>query len=311
MISDERLFEVAVAYYIQKKTQVQIAKDLGVSHVQVGKYLKEALKRDIVSITVNLPVSKDEEGRMRSLFKEIFGLKHLVLVQGSENSDKSLERVVSKATSYLLDAYPDVPTRVGYGWGRTMQALSLNSSELAQKTHWTYIPACILAKGTDNSYYDTIRLTRNLAEQWGGRVDEEMVEKLELARKTQSEELMADCRRSWQNLSFLICGLGCATNRYPKQREGLFSEQVFKEVNMKSLVGDILHNFYDIDGNVFPGQGKDLMIPLEDMHKIPTVIAVASGFPKVESIIGGLRSGLVDTLVTDVQTARHVIEYLK
>lgn len=63
MISDERLFEVAVAYYIQKKTQVQIAKDLGVSHVQVGKYLKEALKRDIVSITVNLPVSKDEIGR--------------------------------------------------------------------------------------------------------------------------------------------------------------------------------------------------------------------------------------------------------
>ncbi|NBK24474.1 MAG: transcriptional regulator, partial [Spirochaetia bacterium] len=43
----------------------------------------------------------------------------------------------------------------------------------------------------------------------------------------------------------------------------------------------------------------------------PLRIAVASGFHKVESIVGALRANLVDTLITDMKTAKHVIDYLK
>jgi Transcriptional regulator, contains sigma factor-related N-terminal domain len=106
MITDEKLLSVAIEYYINKKTQEEIAKLLSVSHVQVGKYLKEAQRRNIVSITVNLPISKDKEKNLKDLFREIFGLKNLVLVQGSDNSDKSHIRVVEKAASYILENLP-------------------------------------------------------------------------------------------------------------------------------------------------------------------------------------------------------------
>jgi DNA-binding transcriptional regulator LsrR (DeoR family) len=311
MISDEKLLSVAIEYYIKRRTQKEIAKDMSVSHVQVGKYLKEAQRRNIVSITVNIPLSKDKEDDMKTLFREIFGLKNLVLVQGSDNSDKSHDRVVGKASSYILETYPNTYTRVGYGWGKTMYDIANCTSLVGNKTDWEFCPLCVIAKNTGNAYFDSISITRKLAVKCGAKVDEKLVERLILSQKISSEVFIEDCRKRWKDINVMICGLGCSSSRYPIPRQDMFSKQVFDEINMKNLVGDILHNFYDIDGRIYDGTEHDLIIPLEEIKSIPHVIAVASGFPKVESIIGGLRTGLVDTLITDVQTAQHVIDYFK
>jgi Transcriptional regulator, contains sigma factor-related N-terminal domain len=180
-----------------------------------------------------------------------------------------------------------------------------------KKTNWVYSPLCILSRATDNAYFDSIAMTRKLADNWGGKVDERLVERLELSQKVKTDELVAECHRSWDDLNYMICGLGCPSSRYPLPRQGMFPQKVFEEVNMKNLVGDILHSFYDLDGRLYESKGDDLIIPLEKIKSIPYTIAVASGFPKVESIIGALRTGLIDTLITDVQTAQHVIDYLK
>jgi DNA-binding transcriptional regulator LsrR (DeoR family) len=311
MITDNKLLSVAIDYYINKKTQEEIARQLSVSQVQVGKYLKEALRRNIVSITVNLPINEDTERNLKGLFKEIFGCKNLVLVQGSENSDKSHERVVAKAADYILETYPNRGTRIGIGWGRTMHDLMNRKMPVEKKSNWEYCPLCILSKSADNAYFDSIALANSAARNWGGKVDGKLAERLVLYQKLKSKALADDCRASWEELDFMVCGLGCSSSRYPSPRQDMFSKQVFKEVNMKNLVGDILHLFYDIDGKLYEANGNDLIIPQREIRNIPQRIAIASGFPKVESIIGGLRTGLVGTLVTDVQTAQHVIDYLK
>ena len=312
MISDETLLSVAIAYYMQHKTQVEIAKDLHVSHVQIGKYLKEAMRRGIVSIQVNLPIAKEEEESLKTIFKTLFSLKNLVLTQGSENSDKSHRHVVAKATAYLLENYPDIETRIGLGWGRTMRDIALSPNPMGKKENWIYSPLCMLSSPVvDNPYYDSATMVRTMARNWGGKANESLVDMMEMMRHGHSDKLMKQCRTQWQKNSMLICGMGCATSRYPLPRKAMFPEGRFEEINTKSLVGDILHNFYDVEGHLFPAAGYDVMIPLEDIRQTPLVVAVASGFSKVESIIGGLRTGLVDTLVTDVQTAHHVIEYLK
>ena len=81
MISDTKLYEVAYAYYIQGRRQQDIAKELGVSHVQISKYLKLAEEKGIVEITVNPPyVSNAIRKRLKDFFLEKFGLENLVLV---------------------------------------------------------------------------------------------------------------------------------------------------------------------------------------------------------------------------------------
>ncbi|MGI5174143.1 hypothetical protein H0R92_11175 [Treponema sp. OMZ 840] len=312
MISDDKLLEVAIDYYIRHKTQNTIAQAYGVSHVQIGNYLKEAQRRGIVTISVNLPVNKNETDSLNGLFKNIFGIKQLVLVQGSNNSDKSLKWVVKKAASHILETFPNNISHIGIGWGKTMYDLSLLKNEGGKKSNWIYYPVCLLPEKGENPYFDTVRLVENLAAHWGGKTDKAFIDKLLINQKL---ALHDNCdshdTEEWHRLHVLICGLGCATSRFPSQRAEMFSDSVFKKINTKNLVGDILHNFYDIDGNLYGVSSGEILIPKETIEQIPWVIAVACGFPKVESIIGALRTGLVHTLVTDVQTAHNVIDYLK
>lgn len=309
MISDEKLYDIAVEYYLRHKTQAQIAKEYDVSHVQIGYYLKEAQKRGIVTISVNMPADKDETDSLNNLFCKIFHIKNLVLVQGSDNSDKSQMLVVKKAASYILETLPDNVTNIGIGWGKTIHDLSLQKMAESKKNNWIYSPVCMMSGYNDNPYFDTMQLVSNMSKNWGGKADDTFIKELLINKKFSKNE---DEQPLTLDMHMLICGLGCSTSRFPALRAGLFSNPVFKEVNTKNLVGDILHNFYDIEGNLYGIDCEnEILIPCEKIKKIPWVIAVACGFPKVESIIGGLNTGLVDTLVTDVQTARHVLDYLR
>ena len=311
MTDDEKLLDIAIDYYIRKKTQAEIARVYNVSHVQIGNYLKEAQRKGIVTISVNLPVSKDETDNLNELFKTIFHIKNVVLVQGSDNSDKALERVAEKAASYMLETLPNNVSRIGIGWGKTMHDVTLVKNRGERKSNWVYYPACLLEADGDNPYFDTVRLTRNLAQNWGGKVDGAFIDRLLIERKFPDRRIALKENGAWRSLHVLVAGLGCATSRFPSQREGMFTSEVFKEINTKNIVGDILHNYYDIDGNLYTIAGNEILIPVDDIARVPWVVAVACGFTKVESIIGGLRTGLVDTLVTDIQTAHHVIDYLK
>jgi DNA-binding transcriptional regulator LsrR (DeoR family) len=48
-------------------------------------------------------------------------------------------------------------------------------------------------------------------------------------------------------------------------------------------------------------------LTIEEMKLIPNTIAVAMGAAKVRAILGGLRTGVVGILCTDLQTASEVL----
>jgi DNA-binding transcriptional regulator LsrR (DeoR family) len=49
-------------------------------------------------------------------------------------------------------------------------------------------------------------------------------------------------------------------------------------------------------------------LTLEEMNQIPNTIAVAMGEGKVKAILGSLRTGVIDVLCTDLDTAREVLK---
>lgn len=312
MISKEKLLDVSIDYYIHKMTQKKIAEKLDISHVQVGKYLKQAEKCGIVSITVNMPLSKDDIDGVTSIFKKIFKLKNLVLVQGSENSDKSHKRVIDKASSYLISNFSNTDFRLGVGWGKTIYDMSLFKNREVMKTNWKYSPVCFLNRKVENKFFDTAQIVENFSNNWGGSIQKSTLNLIRLSQKMSNLDFF-DGKESftWSNIDALICGLGCATRRSPMSRSDIFREDILGKIKSKEIVGDIINYYYDIDGNLFPSKEQKTLISIDELKEIPKTIAIASGFTKVESIIGALRTGLVDTLITDIQTSQHIIDYLK
>jgi lsr operon transcriptional repressor len=74
-------------------------------------------------------------------------------------------------------------------------------------------------------------------------------------------------------------------------------------------VGDVGGVHIDIQGNVAGGDINDRMVGIDgpDLLAIPTRLAVAGYVAKAEAILGALRGGYTNLLVTDSRTAAEVI----
>ena len=74
------------------------------------------------------------------------------------------------------------------------------------------------------------------------------------------------------------------------------------------MIGDLAGHFFRQDGTfVDAWSSRTLAISVEDLRAAKRVIAVAAGAPKAAPILGALRTGLVDVLITDRPTAEAVL----
>jgi DNA-binding transcriptional regulator LsrR (DeoR family) len=90
---------------------------------------------------------------------------------------------------------------------------------------------------------------------------------------------------------------------------GHVSLETLEQLRLGGAVGDVGGVHIDIHGNAAGGDFNDRMVGISgpDLLAIPTRLAVAGGVAKAEAILGALRGGYVNLLVTDSETAETVL----
>jgi deoxyribonucleoside regulator len=90
-----------------------------------------------------------------------------------------------------------------------------------------------------------------------------------------------------------------ASHILPTDREALLAQ---------GAVGSMNARFYNAQGQpVEHLDRRTVALEWSDLAAIPTVIAVAAGTAKTEAIQGAARTGCIDVLVTDEQTATSIL----
>ena len=85
---------------------------------------------------------------------------------------------------------------------------------------------------------------------------------------------------------------------------------VAAEARLLGTIGDIMgYDFIDIHGRSSSKamQGRVIGLTIRDLVRIPDVVAIASENTKAAAILGALRTGVVNTLVTSSTNARTVL----
>jgi DNA-binding transcriptional regulator LsrR (DeoR family) len=92
-------------------------------------------------------------------------------------------------------------------------------------------------------------------------------------------------------------------------RAGLISAEELAALDQQDAVGDIGGQFFTAAGELHACTYNQRVIglTLEEMRDIPNVIAIAKGLEKARAIQGALRTGVIDVLCTDGETARAVL----
>ncbi|MFZ4572739.1 MAG: sugar-binding domain-containing protein, partial [Bacteroidales bacterium] len=76
------------------------------------------------------------------------------------------------------------------------------------------------------------------------------------------------------------------------------------------VVGDIYNRFFNILGQqvlVPTIDPRVIGITWQDINRIDTVLGIATGREKIAAILGAIRTGLVDILITDDVSAENVL----
>jgi DNA-binding transcriptional regulator LsrR (DeoR family) len=306
-------------YYIQKKSQQDIASGIGVSRVQVSKYLVMAEEREIVRFVVSMPgISEDESRGYRKFFEEEFGLKELVVTPSSGNGERLYDMLANGAMNFLLKSIPNKPMTIGLGWGDTLYHLcKTRLVELERKTKWLVVPLSGgIAEINDKAFNINI-IIQSFAENIGASYQSIYIPFMQNSKYMQEmiheNELYKSMLDYWDSLDAMVVSIGFFDTRSPIFRETDRFRQVLIEMGKRGIIGDIQSHFFTRDGeHVEYDFDKDIFnISLEQVRKVKQKIFIAGGLHKVESIVGALRmKDMVDVLITDKATVMNIMNCL-
>ena len=112
--------EIARMYYVEGRSQQEIANQLFFSKAKVSRALRLAREENVVEFHINYPSSRSTV--LETELKRRFGLKETLVVTDlydNLNTDISIKRIGKVAASYLDEILKDGDT-IGVSWGRTI-----------------------------------------------------------------------------------------------------------------------------------------------------------------------------------------------
>ncbi|MFM9591794.1 sugar-binding transcriptional regulator [Streptomyces scabiei] len=304
-----QLVKVARMYYEEGRSQQEIAHALGVSRPNVSRMLAAARERGIVEISIHDPAGRDLT--LESELRARFGLRDC-RVADALGSDRTLAHVGDLGARWLLETMrPE--QRVGVSWGRTLQAVVQHVPDDGGLS--VEVLPLVGGLSSVDSEITGEELVRDLAARLGGRFRHLHAPAL-LTTPASRQILLAepsvqDALKAAEQVGIALVGIGShgigssaaiidALALDPRERE---------EFDSRQPAGDLCARFFDIDGRPIPGPVEErvLAVSLEQLSRIPLVAGVAAGAEKARGVLGALRSGAVDVLISDSSLARALL----
>ncbi len=308
MTTDE-LTRLATLYYVDGLTQEDLSKQFSLSRAKIGRLLKRAQEEGIVEIRV-----KHHPSDTRDLERELiarFGIQRAILSVSHKDQDKQRELLAGLVASHL-DRILANDMIIAVGMGRNISAISEHAISSTQR-------ASTFVCGIGGSYrggetMNADHICRRLAARLGGESETLYAPALVNAPHVRDGLLENDAVKQTlgkaRRAHIALVGIGDINEDSNMVRTGWFQPEEIAELRRCGAVGDLMgYHFIELNGQPVVTALRDRVIglSLEDLKRVPNVIAVASESTKTTAVLGALRTGVINTLATTESIAQAVV----
>jgi DNA-binding transcriptional regulator LsrR (DeoR family) len=296
--------QVARLFFEGQLTKVEIAARLRISRFRVARLLDQALADGVVRIEFrDAPAQDRAAGRA---IEERFGVERCVVA--ATDDDAAVARLAAEVVDGLLGPGEAIGIAWGSTVGRVVRAMTARNDPAIDIVQLAGSSTSLEA-GSDSGDLSVV-----LAERLGARHHRihapAFVESTELrAALVRQPEIAATVGR-FDSLAVALVGIGAfmRSGGVPNSsllRSGALNAADLAQLSGLGAVGDLLVHAFTADGRfVAPDlTGRAIAISIEQLRRIPHVVAVAAGLAKVAAIGGALATGVISVLVTDATTA--------
>jgi len=136
-----------------------------------------------------------------------------------------------------------------------------------------------------------------------------VVSSAEMAKAIIAEPSVQEILMMHKLASTTVVGIGGMNEDATVVKSGTITKNDFRLLSMQNAVGDVLCHFYDKNGEPVGAELDNRLIstPLHTLKSLNRVIGVSAGVNKVDAILGALRGGLLNVLITDEDTAEAIL----
>lgn len=309
-LDTELMVKVAWLYYFVNLTQQEIAEKLSLSRPKIGRLLKKALDEGIVEIRLspsvqsyNLSIENELETRFR--------LREALVVSSAEDQPTLYDNLGMACARYL-DRVLEPNFILGIGMGATVRAIlpHLIPQKSCNGTIVT-LSGGFSQPGHDTSGYNAAWPMANLLEA----NLEQLYCPLVVQSKEAHDAILSDPSLSGQlkraaESTIALVSIGYVHENMALHLLEFCTREEIERLKETGAVGEILVNFIDINGKQVKTDldGRMFGLGIQDLKKIPTTIGIGGGMEKAPAILGALRSGCFDVLVTDQRVAQKIID---
>lgn len=308
-VLDERmghlLFRVAELYYLQDRTQEQIAQALKISRPHVSRLLKRARRAGIVTISVRPPFGHSTA--LAEGIRRVFPLRDVLVVPSGV---APLARVAEAAAGYLPSRIQR-DSMVGVSWGRTVRMIADSLPNDPRRS--VEVVPLVGGMGPVGEALHANEIARRFASRLGGKYyvlnAPAMAESVGAHGMLVRDGTVRAILERAGKVDVAVVGIGGMVSGSTLVQSGYLKPDHLRRLTALGAVGDICSRFFGRDGSPCRSSITERVVGIElnDLRQLPWVVGAAAGTEKATAILGALRGGYINVLITDEATARAVL----
>ncbi len=287
-------------YYFQDMTQQQISDRIGVSRIRVIRLLEKA--RQTGMIQFRLRKGNEERMVIEQKLMEAYGLDDVFVVPGPADKASTNANVADAASMYITERLREGSV-INIGYGDTPCRVLNNLATMAEQTI-----TCVSLTGGVSYYLPDAR-----SNVFNARLHlipaPLLASSKEMADAIWQESSVMEISRMISLAQLTVVGIGSMDGGATIFRSGILNSNDLLYLSMQGAKGDVLSHFVDENGRLIPSPIEDRLIAtsMEKLSQLNNVIGVAAGKVKADAIRAVLRGGVLDTLITDTETAEAIL----
>ena len=299
---------VARRFYLEDRSKLEIADELGMSRFKVARILEQAVRDGVVSITVNVPPEIDLE--LSEQVARHHSLRQVVVVRPPHDRDPAeQQRLLAQACAKVLAHRLHTDDVFGVSWGRALSALADDLPPLPRMPVVQMVGSIPSADLNVNS----LELVRRIGAQTGGDVYPLHVpwvlDSRGIATALRATRHVQSTLNHYDHITFALVGVGAWAPGGSTLRSLLPTELV-QSLDDLGAVAEICGTVLDADGRSLGARTlgpRCITISTTQLRNIGDVMGLAAGPDKAPAIAATIRAGLLQRLVTDSATAETLL----
>lgn len=301
--------KIAYYYYKLGMTQDNIAKKMSISRQRVNRILKKCLETGIVKIVIQEFEHQNVELEIQ--LETLLGLNEIIIVNNAGGEVN--ESLGVAASSYLERVIKDNDI-IGFSRGRALSSL-VNNLQPIDRANLT-VTQLVGGLNAEESHVNSDYIVRHSSEILNAKpyfmYAPIILENKQLRDSLMKESFYSRVYDMMKACTIALVGIGDMSNKSAFVHKKFMSKTEYDILQSKNAVGEICTHYYDITGKTIESGINDrvLAIDFDSFKNIPLRIGVGSGSEKRSAIIGALRGGLINVLITDLETAQVLSEML-